>query len=187
MIRGVLVSDFANVSVDFDFDLIAIGIADERRKAFAGGAIVDFGLGGIKAFALESGDHIVDAGAGGLKAEMLLAQVCGRRRIGGAGFEKIEYRIPGAQSDHGVSGLGLAFTLYRQTEPLDVELLHVGQILRDQRYMIKTFIDEHANILSLRNLLVQVISINVTNNALCRSTAPGGSRIEVRIRDYVRG
>src|SRR5260370_18041157 len=47
-------------SVHFDFDFIAVGIADKRRKPFACGAVVDFGLCRLQAFALERGNHVVN-------------------------------------------------------------------------------------------------------------------------------
>jgi hypothetical protein len=48
-------------SIDLDLDLVAVGIADEGREAFASGTVVDLGLGGLQAFAFEGGDDVVNA------------------------------------------------------------------------------------------------------------------------------
>jgi hypothetical protein len=129
--------------IHFDFDFVAVGIADKRRKSFTGSAVVDFGLGWVQTFALERGNHVVNTGSGGAQTKMFFAQISGRRRVRGSSFEQIQQRISRPQRDDVISGFGLAFTLHGETQALGVKPPHGDKVSGHQRNVVKACVGKH--------------------------------------------
>src|SRR6266700_6926948 len=74
---------------------------------------------------------------------MLFAQIGQRSGVRRRRFKQIKQCVPGAQSDHVISGFDLAFLLQGQTQRFSVEALHGRKLLCHQSDVVETLVSKH--------------------------------------------